>query len=303
MVRPSLLMLAGAIGTAELHAHHTVQVLVGRSEVVLGDGFGQEVVCRAAVIPPNVPHAVVRGTAHGLLVHFDPESVAGALLSVVPRPRDTAAGWVGAAEELGLDTDSTWLCGGGASSETIAGEWFRDVDGADPNRVRDKVGAWVRATLALGPDAWLPDATSPPESPDSTGHPATTRLHPAVAQVLRTVPARLDNGPIRLRDLAREVHLSESRLTHVFSADLGLPFRAYVRWLRVQRAVELLAAGHSLTEVAHGAGFADSAHLTRVCRRMFGAPPSLFSGIRWDTDLPSGAIARSQASSAARSRS
>lgn len=293
MVRPSLLVLAGAIGTAELHAHHTVQVLVGRGgEVALGDGFGHEVVCRAAVIPPNVPHAVVRGTADGLLVHFDPESVAGAVLSGIPRPRDAAAGWVGAAEELGLDTESTWLCGAGASSETIAGEWFRDDDGADPSRVQDRVRAWVRATLALGPDAWLHDA-SPSESPDGTGHSVTARLHPAVAHVLRTVPARLDNGSIRLHDLAREVHLSESRLTHVFSAELGLPFRAYVRWLRVQRAVELLAAGHSLTEVAHRAGFADSAHLTRVCRRMFGAPPSLFSGIRWETDLPPNVSARS----------
>ncbi|WP_194820056.1 helix-turn-helix transcriptional regulator [Nocardia sp. XZ_19_385] len=96
----------------------------------------------------------------------------------------------------------------------------------------------------------------------------------------------LDAGPIRFRDLARAVHLSESRLAHVFSAELGLPVRPYIRWLRLQRAVELSATGQSLTAVAHGAGFSDSAHLNRVCRRMFGARPSDFAAIHWVDELP-----------------
>lgn len=36
------------------------------------------------------------------------------------------------------------------------------------------------------------------------------------------------------------------------------------------RAVELFVGGVSLTEAAHGAGFSDSAHLSRTFRRMFG---------------------------------
>lgn len=34
--------------------------------------------------------------------------------------------------------------------------------------------------------------------------------------------------------------------------------------------------GASLSTAAHAAGFADSAHLSRTCRRMMGIPPSLF---------------------------
>jgi len=41
-------------------------------------------------------------------------------------------------------------------------------------------------------------------------------------------------------------------------------------WLRLMRAVERFAAGASLTDAAHEAGFADSAHLSRTFRRMFG---------------------------------
>ena len=39
-------------------------------------------------------------------------------------------------------------------------------------------------------------------------------------------------------------------------------------------AIEAVMAGASWTEAAHEAGFADSAHLTRTHRRMFGIEPS-----------------------------
>jgi AraC-like DNA-binding protein len=35
--------------------------------------------------------------------------------------------------------------------------------------------------------------------------------------------------------------------------------------------------GASLSTAAHAAGYADSAHLTRTSRRMFGIPPSLMN--------------------------
>lgn len=66
--------------------------------------------------------------------------------------------------------------------------------------------------------------------------------------------------------------LSESRFSHVFVDQVGLPFRTFLLWRRLMRAVEDLAAGHSLTEAAHAAGFADSAHFSRTFQRMFGLP-------------------------------
>ncbi|WP_330231773.1 helix-turn-helix domain-containing protein [Nocardia sp. NBC_00508] len=69
------------------------------------------------------------------------------------------------------------------------------------------------------------------------------------------------------------------------TGQVGLPLRPYARWLRFQRAVELIATRRSVTAAAHGAGFADSAHLTRTCRGMFGGPPSDFGAIRWVRDV------------------
>jgi len=80
---------------------------------------------------------------------------------------------------------------------------------------------------------------------------------------------RLDT-PISLADVAKHVNLSTGRARHLFVEETGLPFRTYLLWLRLNRAVALYSGGSSLTEAAHGAGFSDSAHLSRTFRRMFG---------------------------------
>jgi len=80
--------------------------------------------------------------------------------------------------------------------------------------------------------------------------------------------------PVHVEDAAEVVGLSSSRFMHWFAEAAGLPFRAYVRWLRLQRAVRTLADGCTLTEAAYMAGFADSAHLTRTFVATFGVRPA-----------------------------
>ena len=81
--------------------------------------------------------------------------------------------------------------------------------------------------------------------------------------------------PPKAAELARRVGLSSGRLIHLFSEQMSLPLRRYVLWLRLRDVVLSLAMGHTLTEAAHRAGFADSAHMTRTFRGMFGMPPSI----------------------------
>lgn len=90
-----------------------------------------------------------------------------------------------------------------------------------------------------------------------------------VRKMLAWAAARLE-GPLGLAEAAKHVGLSSGRARHLFVEQTGLPFRAYVLWLRVTKAIEMYAAGESLTEAAHAAGFSDSAHLSRTFRRMFG---------------------------------
>ncbi|WP_449061525.1 helix-turn-helix domain-containing protein [Planomonospora algeriensis] len=111
-------------------------------------------------------------------------------------------------------------------------------------------------------------------TPPQAGHPA---LRHAAQVISDTLP-----GPVRLGHVATRVHLSESRLSHLFTSEFGLPFRPYVLWARLRAALSALSEGVSLTQAAHTAGFADAAHLTRTVRRMMGDTPSaLTEGVRW----------------------
>ncbi|MEV4895571.1 AraC family transcriptional regulator [Nonomuraea sp. NPDC055795] len=105
--------------------------------------------------------------------------------------------------------------------------------------------------------------------------------HPALTEAARIIEALLP-AQVRLGEVAAAVRLSPSRLSHLFTGEFGLPFRRYVLWARLRAALTALSGGLSLTEAAHTAGFADSAHLTRTVHRMMGAAPSaLADGVRW----------------------
>ena len=99
-----------------------------------------------------------------------------------------------------------------------------------------------------------------------------------VSSGIETVIARLSQtggAPMSLAEAAALVHLSPSRFRHLFVAETGTTFRAYALWVRIQHAIVAMMAGRSWTDAAHAAGFADSAHLNRTFRRMFGISPNM----------------------------
>ena len=79
--------------------------------------------------------------------------------------------------------------------------------------------------------------------------------------------------PITMGEAAGVACLSPSRFRHLFVARTGMSFRNYLLWARIEAAVGAAMGGLSWTESAHHWGFADSAHLSRTCRRMFGIAP------------------------------
>jgi AraC-like DNA-binding protein len=103
---------------------------------------------------------------------------------------------------------------------------------------------------------------------------------PAVQAALTYLDSTVTATPT-LAAAARYAHVSPSRLTHTFTRQVGIPFRRFVLWLRLKRAVEQVQSGATLTEAAALAGFSDSAHLSRAFRVNFGLPPSavLLAGV------------------------
>jgi AraC-like DNA-binding protein len=108
------------------------------------------------------------------------------------------------------------------------------------------------------------------DGPSDDKHPV---IDPRVSQSIEWIRAGREQG-ISVGEIAAGVELSESRFSHLFTEHVRVPVRRYLLWLRLRDALHLLAGGGSLTETAHSAGFADSAHLTRTFRIALGITPS-----------------------------
>lgn len=92
---------------------------------------------------------------------------------------------------------------------------------------------------------------------------------PRLERALAALDQQLD-GKVSAQALAQAAHLSLSQLERLFAHQLGLPVRRLVLWRRLRIALQLALAGGTLTEAAHGAGFADSAHFSRTMKQLFG---------------------------------
>lgn len=237
------LYIGPAFDTA-LHAHHAIQVCVG-----LHRSFRLRCHPRASwtryggvVIGSDHPHELATGGRAVALFYIEPEGEDG--------------------RTLGPATSGTPVTG--LPGPLVAG--LRATIG-------QCAGAQVDATAATH----LLD-----EVMDRLGITATRRtpLDPRVATAVRALRSVGDGNYPASRDLARNVGLSASRLRHVFADQIGMSFRRYVLWLRLYAVLERLRTGGSLTTAAHAAGFADSAHLSRTFRRMFGIVPSAAPRIR-----------------------
>jgi AraC family transcriptional regulator len=100
-------------------------------------------------------------------------------------------------------------------------------------------------------------------------HEPRPRIDPRIARA-RALLASAPDRRASVGRVAAAVALSPSRLEHLFRAQIGLPMRRYLLWLRLRDAIVTLAHGASITEAAYAAGFADGPHLSRTFRRMLG---------------------------------
>jgi AraC family transcriptional regulator len=133
-----------------------------------------------------------------------------------------------------------------AAAAPLAGAF----DGASRD---DLLGIGEAAIACLVP---LPDAIAP---------------DPRIGRIIDHASTHPDQ-PLAETAAAAGVHLSPSRLRHLFVEQTGLAFKTYLLWRRLVRALDVYSQGRSLTEAAHAAGFADSAHFSRAFKRTFGAP-------------------------------
>jgi AraC-like DNA-binding protein len=83
-------------------------------------------------------------------------------------------------------------------------------------------------------------------------------------------------GAVQVGALARGAALSEDAFEKRFRRAVGASPKQYASIVRLRRAVELHAQGHTLTRASAEAGYADQSHFIRQFRRATGAPPRAF---------------------------
>jgi AraC-like DNA-binding protein len=100
------------------------------------------------------------------------------------------------------------------------------------------------------------------------------RLDERVTKVLTAIRAS-DDLRMSIEAAAAMAFLSPGRFAHLFKQQIGLPFRRYMLWRKLTRAMLAIGRERTIAAAAHASDFADTAHLTRTFYQMFGIPPSV----------------------------
>ena len=230
------LALGRSEGVVPSHAHHAFQIVIAWEAPFAIRGIQNEwLTARGIIVPPDVEHS------------FDPRGEMGAMLFVDPE-----------------SSEGTWL-------KTVVGNAITLVPDARLAGCVEQLRAFCEQpfeAMEVGPLIRHCVQSLCP------GAPPARRLDRRVTNVLKAIHESHELK-MSLEDAAEIAALSPSRFAHLFKLQLGLPFRRYLLWRKMTRAMVAIARERTLGAAAQAGDFADAAHLTRTFYQMFGLPPSV----------------------------
>jgi AraC family transcriptional regulator len=230
------LVVAQAGGEVPPHSHHAIQIFLAvDGAAAIRETGGEWREGQGVIVRPDVEHSFNARGATGALLFVDPESTEGAWLQSL------------LAEDITIAPAARLQ---GCLAELRA-FYERPLEAMDAS---DLVRHCVRAFC--------------------TGAPPSRRLDPRVTTVLKKI-RESDDLRMSVENAAALVHLSAGRFQHLFKDQLGLPFRRYMLWRKLTRAMLAIGRHSTIADAAHASDFADAAHLTRTFHQMFGIPPSV----------------------------
>jgi AraC-like DNA-binding protein len=230
------LAVGRAGGVVPPHAHHAVQIVFGFDQPMRIKGEqGDWRSGHGIIVPPDVVHSFDGAGLLGAMLFVDPESIEGLWLRTLLR------------DEIAIMPEGRVT----ACVSELRTFYERPLEAME-------IGALIRHCVASL----------------CTGGPPARRLDDRVTRVLKHIR---DSEELRvtLEDAAALAFLSPSRFAHLFKEQVGLPFRRYMLWRKLARAMVSIGRERTLAAAAHAADFADAAHLTRTFNEMFGIPPSV----------------------------
>jgi transcriptional regulator GlxA family with amidase domain len=122
--------------------------------------------------------------------------------------------------------------------------------------------------------------TAPLNEVASSSAPAAKHLvvrvpDPRVRWIVDTLRKNDLSHRITTEEVANAVHISTSRLRHLFRTEVGMPLGRYLKQLRLERARALLESSFlEIKEVAAAVGFSDVSHFVRDYKLAYRERPS-----------------------------
>jgi two-component system response regulator YesN len=100
---------------------------------------------------------------------------------------------------------------------------------------------------------------------------------PHVHYVIKKVETNFSDK-LSLQEIADEIPVSSSYLSHLFSEEIGSTFQEYLLSYRVHQAKKLLSrkAEWSMSMVAEAAGFSSQHHFSNIFKKVEGVTPSMY---------------------------
>jgi AraC-like DNA-binding protein len=223
-------------GVIPPHSHHAIQIVIAiEGEMAIKGATGDWLTGSGLIVRQDVEHSYDGKGEWGAMIFVDPESYEGAWLQTA------------LAEDITVVPDSRTRTGA-AALKTFIEKPFESME----------IGELTRhCVLSL-----------------CAGVPPSRRIDERVTKVLTAIQAS-DDLRMSIEDAADMAFLSPSRFAHLFKQQVGLPFRRYMLWRKLTRAMLAIGKEPTIAAAAHASDFADAAHLTRTFYQMFGIPPSV----------------------------
>ncbi|MEO5978618.1 MAG: helix-turn-helix domain-containing protein [Chryseolinea sp.] len=236
LIYSDMVVFWGANIRTKPHAHHALEIVLSYESSLTVIHKEQHFNAKGIILKANVKHETF-GQGSAIFIYFDPESHFARKFNILLKELHV----IPLADEIALAL-MTFL-------ENGMREGFSETS------IKD----------------YLLDVFFHPEPL----YPINSSVDERIGNVISYIQTNLGRTTA-MKELTERACLSESRLFHLFKAEIGIPIRKYILWCRVRKALQLVIDGCSLTQAAKRSGFADLAHLNRTFVSFFGASPSHF---------------------------
>lgn len=223
-------------GVIPPHQHHAIQIVFTiDGEVGIRGERADWQMCRGAIVRQDVVHSFNANGAMEAMLFVDPESSEGVWLQSALR------------EDITVIPDQR-LSAPVAALRTFCSQPLESLG------TQEIIQLCVQSLCS--------------------GAAPSRRLDERVTKVLTAIRGS-DELRMSIDEAAAMAFLSPSRFAHLFKEQVGLPFRRYMLWRKMTRAMLVIGRHRTISTAAHEADFADAAHLTRTFYQMVGLPPSV----------------------------